>query len=130
MAKMNSRYLLTMLPKSAWEQFNNLYLDFNSKNKPYSEDLYQIIRNSQRFFAIISDGMQRNNVFNFIRRKMGLSYWSLSQYLKKKTKHATNFISNFEFAVSDRARRENADVVVCGHIHRPEIKELNRCSLL
>ena len=33
--------------------------------------------------------------------------------------------SNFEFAVSDRARRENADVVVCGHIHRPEIKELN-----
>ena len=67
MAKMNSRYLLTMLPKSAWEQFNNLYLDFNSKNKPYSEDLYQIIRNSQRFFAIISDGMQRNNVFNFIK---------------------------------------------------------------
>ena len=56
-----------MLPKSAWEQFNNLYLDFNSKNKPYSEDLYQIIRNSQRFFAIISDGMQRNNVFNFIK---------------------------------------------------------------
>ena len=49
----------------------------------------------------------------------------LSQYLKKKTKHATNFISNFEFAVSDRARRENADVVICGHIHRPEIKELN-----
>ena len=69
--------------------------------------------------------LKLNNVFNFIRRKMGLSYWSLSQYLKKKTKHATNFISNFEFAVSDRARRENADVVVCGHIHRPEIKELN-----
>ena len=67
MAKMNSRYLLTMLPKSAWEQFNNLYIDFNSKHKPHSEDLYRIIRNSQRFFAIISDGMQRNNVFNFIK---------------------------------------------------------------
>ena len=67
MAKMNSRYLLTMLPKSAWEQFNNLYIDFNSKNKPHSEDLYRIIRNSQRFFAIITDGMQRNDVFNFIK---------------------------------------------------------------
>ena len=67
MAKMNSRYLLTMLPKSAWEQFNNLYTDFSSKNKSYNEDLYQIIRNSQRFFAIISDGMQRNDVFNFIK---------------------------------------------------------------
>ena len=67
MAKMNARYLLTMLPKSAWEQFNNLYIDFNSKKKPHSEDLYQIIGNSQRFFAIISDGMQRNDVFNFIK---------------------------------------------------------------
>ena len=67
MAKMNSRYLLTMLPKSAWEQFNNLYIDFNSKHKPHSEDLYRIIRNSQRFFAIITDGMQRNDVFNFIK---------------------------------------------------------------
>ncbi len=67
MAKTNSRYLLTMLPKSAWEQFNNLYIDFNSKDKPHSEDLYRIIRNSQRFFAIITDGMQRNDVFNFIK---------------------------------------------------------------
>ena len=67
MAKMNSRYLLTMLPKSAWEQFNNLYIDFNSKHKPHSEDLYRIIRNSQRFFAIITDGMQRNDVFDFIK---------------------------------------------------------------
>ena len=57
MAKMNSRYLLTMLPKSAWEQFNNLYIDFNSKHKPHSEDLYRIIRNSQRFFAIITDAV-------------------------------------------------------------------------
>ena len=69
--------------------------------------------------------LKLNNVVNFVRRKLGFSYWSLSQYLKKQTKHATNFISNFEFAVSDRARRENADVVVCGHIHIPEIKELN-----
>ena len=67
MAKMNSRYLLTMLPKSAWEQFNNLYIGINSKHKPHSEDLYRIIRNSQRFFAIITDGMQRNDVFNFIK---------------------------------------------------------------
>ena len=62
MAKMNSRYLLTMLPKSAWEQFNNLYIDFNSKKKPYSEDLYGIIRNSQSFFAIISISNCNRNI--------------------------------------------------------------------
>lgn len=66
-----------------------------------------------------------NELFNFCRRKLGLSYWSLAQYLKKKSKHATNFLSNFEFAVADRASRENAEIVVCGHIHRPQIKKIN-----
>ena len=60
-----------------------------------------------------------------MRLNIKLQIFRIKKYLKKQTKHATNFISNFEFAVSDRARRENADVVVCGHIHRPEIKELN-----
>ena len=66
-----------------------------------------------------------NNYLNLVRRKLGLSYWSLSQFLKHQTKRATNFISNFEFAVSDSAKRANADVVVCGHIHKPVIKKLN-----
>ena len=66
-----------------------------------------------------------NDLFNFCRRKLGFSYWSLSQYLKGQTKHAINFIGNFEFAVSDSAKRANADVVICGHIHRPEIKKID-----
>ena len=69
--------------------------------------------------------LKLNNYLNFVRRKLGLSYWSLSQFLKHQTKRATNFISNFEFAVSDSAKRANADVVVCGHIHKPVIKKLN-----
>ena len=69
--------------------------------------------------------LKLNNYLNFVRRKLGLSYWSLSQFLKHQTKRATNFISNFEFAVSDSAKRANADVVVCGHIHKPIIKKLN-----
>ena len=103
MAKMNSRYLLTMLPKSAWEQFNNLYLDFNSKNKPYSEDLYQIIRNSQRFFAIISDGMQRNDVFNFIKlgrfieRADMLSRIIEDQILRKEN-HVNKYYQNLQWS--------------------------------
>lgn len=66
-----------------------------------------------------------NNVVNYLRRKLGLSYWSLSQYLKGQTKKATNFISNFEFAVTNSAKKAKVDVVICGHIHRPVIKKLN-----
>ena len=103
MAKMNSRYLLTMLPKSAWEQFNNLYSDFNSKDKPYSEDLYEIFRNSQRFFAIISDGMQRNDVFNFIKlgrfieRADMLSRIIEDQILRKET-YVNKYYQNLQWS--------------------------------
>tara|TARA_B100000989_G_scaffold90446_1_gene65424 strand:- start:225 stop:1112 length:888 start_codon:yes stop_codon:yes gene_type:complete len=103
MAKMNSRYLLTMLPKSAWEQFNNLYSDFNNNDKKNSEDLYQIIRNSQRFFAIISDGMQRNDVFNFIKlgrfieRADMLSRIIEDQILRKET-HVNKYYQNLQWS--------------------------------
>ena len=103
MAKMNSRYLLTMLPKSAWEQFNNLYTDFNNNDKKNSEDLYQIIRNSQRFFAIISDGMQRNDVFNFIKlgrfieRADMLSRIIEDQILRKEN-HVNKYYQNLQWS--------------------------------
>ena len=96
MAKMNSRYLLTMLPKSAWEQFNNLYTDFSSKNKSYNEDLYQIIRNSQRFFAIISDGMQRNDVFNFIKLGRFIERADmLSRIIEDQILRKENFVNKY-----------------------------------
>ena len=96
MAKMNSRYLLTMLPKSAWEQFNNLYTDFISKNKSYNEDLYQIIRNSQRFFAIISDGMQRNDVFNFIKLGRFIERADmLSRIIEDQILRKENFVNKY-----------------------------------
>ena len=37
-----------------------------------------------------------NNILNFCRRKLGLSYWSLSGYLKTRVKDAQRFIENFE----------------------------------
>ena len=69
--------------------------------------------------------LKMNNVVNYLRRKLGLSYWSLSQYLKGQTKRATNFISNFEFVVTNSAKKAKVDVVICGHIHCPVIKKLN-----
>ena len=55
---------------------------------------------------------------------MGLPYWSLSSYLKAKVKDAAAFIANFEEAVARLARERGADGVVCGHIHRAEIRRI------
>ena len=68
-AKMNARYLRTMLPKTAWEQFNNLHREFSlfDEKNHSSEVLQQLIRNSKTFFSTISDAMHRDHVFDFIK---------------------------------------------------------------
>ncbi len=62
--------------------------------------------------------------FNMFRRRFGLPYWSLSAYLKHKVKNAVEYISKFEDAVVEEARRRGADGVVCGHIHTAEIRDI------
>lgn len=65
-----------------------------------------------------------NHHFNRMRHRMGLHYWSLSQYLKHKVKNAVAYIDDFERALVAEARRRNLDGVVCGHIHRPAMREV------
>ena len=66
-----------------------------------------------------------NRHYNRLRHHLGQPYWSLSQYLKHKVKNAVSFISNFEQALATEARRRGFDGVVCGHIHRSAIHDLD-----
>ncbi len=68
--------------------------------------------------------LRLNRHFNSARARMGLPYWSLSQYLKHKVKKAVNYVSDFEAAVAREARQRGFDGVVCGHIHRAEIRDV------
>ena len=54
-----------------------------------------------------------------------MPYWFLSQYLKHRVKSAVSFISAFETAMLTEVRRRNCDGVVCGHIHKPEMREVD-----
>jgi UDP-2,3-diacylglucosamine pyrophosphatase LpxH len=65
-----------------------------------------------------------NALLNFVRRKMGFSYWSLSAYLKHKVKNAMEHISAYETLVADEARRNGADGIVCGHIHQIDMRKI------
>jgi UDP-2,3-diacylglucosamine pyrophosphatase LpxH len=69
--------------------------------------------------------LEANNLCNYLRRKLGMSYWSLSRYLKYQVKSAVNFISEFETTLANEARRRDVDGVVCGHIHHAEIREID-----
>jgi UDP-2,3-diacylglucosamine pyrophosphatase LpxH len=57
-------------------------------------------------------------------RAARLPYWSLSQYLKHQVKNAVNFI-NFRTRDGGQKRRRGCDGVVCGHIHKAEIREID-----
>ena len=65
-----------------------------------------------------------NTWLNFVRRRLGLTSWSVSAYLKHKVKNAVEYIGNYEVALADEARRRRVDGVVCGHIHHAEMRAL------
>ncbi|MDP1642960.1 MAG: UDP-2,3-diacylglucosamine diphosphatase [Phenylobacterium sp.] len=68
--------------------------------------------------------LSANTLFNRVRRRMGFGYWSLSAYLKTKVKNALHFIEDFEGAVAEEARRRGVDGVICGHIHKAEMRQI------
>jgi len=67
-----------------------------------------------------------NPLINFVRRRFGLGYWSLSAYAKRRVKDAVSFIGRFEAAVAHYAERCDVDAVLCGHIHSAAIREFGR----
>jgi UDP-2,3-diacylglucosamine pyrophosphatase LpxH len=69
--------------------------------------------------------LKLNRHLNRLRGRLGLPYWSLSAYLKQKVKKALNYVTDFERAVAHEARRRGHQGVVCGHIHRAEVRRID-----
>lgn len=66
-----------------------------------------------------------NSHLHSIRKYLGLKPWSLSSFLKQKVKQAVNFISDYETTISNECVRRKYDGIICGHIHKAEIKTIN-----
>ena len=93
-------------------------------------DLFDNVIQHARWLAYIGDQayvmlLVANRWINAIRQFFKLPYWSFSQYLKHKVKHAVSFISAFEKAMVTEARRRDCQGVVCGHIHKPEMRYID-----
>ena len=83
-----------------------------------------------KWLAFVGDYAYRaliaaNTLFNRARRRMGFGYWSLSAFMKTRVKNALQFVENFEAAVADEARRRGVDGVICGHIHKAEMRDID-----
>jgi len=90
-------------------------------------DEFDAVVQCAKWLAYVGDSLYEwslrlNRHLNRVRGRLGLPYWSLSAYLKHKVKKALNYVTDFERAVAHEARRRGYQGVVCGHIHRAEMR--------
>ncbi len=93
-------------------------------------DLFDDVIRHARWLAWLGDhaytmALWLNHHLARVRHRMGLGYWSLSHYLKHQVKNVVGFISDFERTLAAEARRRGYDGVVCGHIHKAEIRTID-----
>ncbi|HYE49681.1 MAG TPA: UDP-2,3-diacylglucosamine diphosphatase [Azospirillaceae bacterium] len=93
-------------------------------------DQFDAVVKYAKWLALVGDGaytalLHLNTLLNRVRRRLGFQYWSISAYLKHRTKKAVEFIGRYEDALVDEARRRQVDGVVCGHIHHAEMRDMD-----
>ncbi|MBK8340748.1 MAG: UDP-2,3-diacylglucosamine diphosphatase [Flavobacteriales bacterium] len=66
-----------------------------------------------------------NNIVNWSLERFGRPRMSFSKRIKGSVKRAVRFISDFEETAAAIAVHEGYDVVVCGHIHQPQMRTIH-----
>ena len=65
-----------------------------------------------------------NTFMNWVSEKLGRGRISLSKKIKNSVKGVVSYVSNFELTAAELAITNGYDYVVCGHIHQPEIRQI------
>jgi UDP-2,3-diacylglucosamine pyrophosphatase LpxH len=92
-------------------------------------DRFDAVVTCAKWLALIGDRLytlvlEVNKHFNALRARLGLPYWSISQFLKLRVKNAVSYITAFEEALARDACMRGFDGVVCGHIHHAEVRTI------
>jgi UDP-2,3-diacylglucosamine pyrophosphatase LpxH len=62
---------------------------------------------------------------NLVRRVLGLRRWSLVTWLKSRMGNAMAYVRRYELAAVAAARARGFEGIICGHIHRPHVEEID-----
>lgn len=66
-----------------------------------------------------------SHVVNNARRGMGKPYWPFVERIKLGIGASLRYIERFEEAATSHARAEGYDGIVCGHIHRANLRQID-----
>lgn len=117
--------------------FNNLFITHNyiheSCGKRYfiiHGDIFDSITTNLKWVSklgstIYSFLLWLNRNYNRYRTKRGLPYYSLSQKLKYMSKRVVSLLDDFENSLSNLAKEQHYDGIICGHIHQASDKMIN-----
>lgn len=65
-----------------------------------------------------------NRFINKVRSRLGRKKRSFAAFVKKSVKNAVKYISDFEETAIRYGIEKKYDYVVCGHIHKPQIRQV------
>jgi len=66
-----------------------------------------------------------NRAINWFLEKFGREKLSISKNIKAGVKKAIKFVNDFEKIAAEHAIEQDYDFVICGHIHQPQMREIN-----
>jgi len=113
------------------------YLSRN--NKKYlvvHGDLFDSITMTKKWLAILGDQgyqllLRINRPINYLRRKLGYyRYWSFSKFIKEHVKQSIAYITDFENILALQAKNTGHTGIICGHIHKAEMREIDGIEYL
>ncbi|EKB48285.1 UDP-2,3-diacylglucosamine diphosphatase [Cecembia lonarensis] len=98
-------------------------------------DIFDSVTTSFRWIAYLGDIgytflLWLNRQVNYHRRRRGLHYFSLSQYVKGKVKSAVAYIDEYEEELTKMAKSKDCDGIICGHIHKAENRVIDGITYL
>jgi UDP-2,3-diacylglucosamine pyrophosphatase LpxH len=93
-------------------------------------DVFDGVVTDMRWLALVGSlayelALSANTWLNIARRWLGLEYWPLSAFLKEQVKAAVKFIDRYERSLAREARRRSVCGVICGHVHKPEMRTID-----
>lgn len=71
-----------------------------------------------------------NRFINHMRAKMGRKRMSFAGKVKDRVKEAVKFVSDFEETAIQMAHEHGYDYVICGHIHKPQMRKVGDVTYL
>lgn len=94
-----------------------------------------LMRKDKKWIMHIGDNLYDfmimfNTYFNKIRKLFGMRYWSLSKWLKANAKQAVKFINRYEEYLSEYCKNKGYDGIICGHIHKAEIRKIGKIEYM